>query len=149
MKRFICSTKIMLMALVMALCSTGAVYASSNPTSIINEEVSTYSNSYPYPSMGRALVTTTSWKKIAESNTGFGCNVYIKCSNTATSGFGVVPSDIRMLGKNNNIVWEESGAIPGQGSRIFICGKDVYEIQIRTQAGQGTAYAYETTASPT
>lgn len=110
---------------------------------ITNGDISSLSNSYPY--IGRGLYTTTSWQTVASSTTGFGCNVFIKCSNTAMSGWTVVPCNIRMLGKNGNVIWEEDGAIPGLGSRIFICGKDVYTIQICTQKGNGSAWAWETT----
>ena len=68
--------------------------------------------------------------------------------NSSFSGLQVVPSNIRMLGKNGNVLWEESGAIAGQGSRIFICGSDVYTIQIKPQSGTGAAYAYQTSQAP-
>ena len=91
-----------------------------------------------------SINTSTSWKKIAEASSGFGCNVYIECTN-----FSNVPCDIRMLDANGGLVWEESGAISinsifgsgGNGSRTFWCGSNVYQIQIRTQGGTGTAFA--------
>lgn len=96
--------------------------------------------SYPY-NESRRLTTTTSWQTIASSTTGFNCNVYIYNLNTGTSGLGIARSDVRMLGSNGTVVWEESGALPGAGDRTFWCGGDVYTIQIRTQTGKGTAYA--------
>ena len=143
------------LAMAMAMCATAPVYAveyeiGESLENVANDIMaSARSNSYPYPAPGSTLSTSTSWKKIASSTTGFNCNVYIKCMNTVINDWGVIPCDIRMLGKNGNVLWSESGAIHGFGDRIFVCGSDVYEIQIRTQAGVGTAYAYETTNQPT
>lgn len=141
MLRRLRKTAAVAIAVVMTMCSTMPAFAATEPDSGVAVP---YSNSFPYSSVAKALVTTTSWKTIASSTTGFNCNVYIKCSNTALSGWTVVPSDIRMLGKNGNVVWEEKGAIAGLGDRVFYCGSDVYTIQIRTQSGSGTAYAYQT-----
>ena len=105
------------------------------------------SNSYPYPSISKALSINTSWKELASSTDGFNCYVYIVSYNTSASSLTqVVASDIQMLDANGNVIWYESGAVSGSGSsRIFFCGSDVYSIQIRTQIGKGTAFAYETT----
>lgn len=129
-------------AVAMTMCSTMPAFAAMAPDSGI---ATPYSNSYPY--QFNRLATSTSWKTIASSTTGFNCNVYIECWNTTTSGTVVAPCDIRMLSKNGNVVWEEKGAINGVGHRIFWCGSDVYTIQIKTQAGHGTARAYQTTQS--
>ena len=100
-------------------------------------------NNYPYPSAGRTLSINTSWKTIASSTTGFNCDVWIASYNLGTIGLVVSPSDIRMLGKSGNVVWQESGAVAGNGAqRQFWCGSDVYTIQIKTQTGTGSAYAY-------
>lgn len=108
----------------------------------------TKGNNYPYTS-SRQLQTTTSWKTLATSTKGFDCNVFIKCENTVFVGLRIAKNHVRMLDKNGNILWEESGAIKGSAQRIFKCGSDVYTIQIRTEAGKGLAYAYETTKAPT
>ncbi|MCI8548723.1 MAG: hypothetical protein HFJ38_07570 [Bacilli bacterium] len=134
-------TAVVAIAAVMTMCYTMPAFAATAPD---NGIATPYSNSYPYSST-KMLVTSTSWKTIASSTTGFNCNVYIKCKNTSLSGWTVVPCDIRMLGKNGNALWEEKGAIAGLGDRVFSCGSDVYTIQIKTQAGSGTAYAYQTT----
>ena len=87
----------------------------------------------------------TVWKEIAKSTDGFNCYVYIACYNTSPGSLTqVAASDIRMLDANGNVIWYEGGAVSGSGSRIFFCGSDVYSIQIRTQTGKGTAFAYET-----
>ena len=123
--------------------SVSAFAAEFTTVEAVQSSISTQSNSFPYSSLANSLNTTTSWKTIATSNTGFSCNVFIKCMNTTTSGWGVVPSDVRMLGKNGNVVWTENGAVPCQGDRTFWCGYDVYTIQIRTQAGYGVAIAHQ------
>lgn len=133
-----------MLAFIMLLGSSIPVYATEFPVfGTTQTSVSSRANSYPYPNLAYSLTTTTSWQTIATSSTGFNCNVFIKCMNTTTSGWGVVPSDIRMLGKSGNVVWSENGAVPGQGNRTFWCGSDVYTIQIRTQAGYGVAIAYQ------
>lgn len=115
-------------------------------TTAVNSGVSTLSNIYDYPFYPRALNIDTTWKTIAYSTTGFGCNVAIASHNTAFVGLSVAKTDIRMLAKDGRVIWQESGAIRGDGvNRIFVCGTDVYTIQVRTQAGTGTAVANETT----
>ena len=91
------------------------------------------------------ITTSTSWKTLATSTTGFNCNVAVVNASTGTDGLGILRADIRMLGKSGNVVWEESKACPGYGTRVFHCGSDVYTIQIKVAYGGGTAWAYETT----
>jgi len=43
-------------------------------------------------------------------------------------------ADVRMYGKYNNLLWEEYGAVDYGSSRTFICGADVYRVQIRLAA---------------
>ena len=83
-----------------------------------------------------SIDTNTKWKTVAKSTNGFDCKVRIFNHNAA-----VARSDVKMLGKNGNVVWQESGALPGYAERIFDCGSDVYEIQVKTQSGLGSAYA--------
>lgn len=141
--------RILGMALIVVMClgfTSNAFAAESSSKSAVSSaynEVTPYANNYPYPSAGKALSINTSWKTIASSTTGFNCNVWIASYNTGTIGLVVAPSDIRMLGKSGNVVWQESGAVAGNGAqRQFWCGSDVYTIQIKTQTGTGTAYAY-------
>ena len=77
------------------------------------------------------ITTSTSWKTLATSTTGFNCNVAVVNSSTGTDGLGILRADIRML-----------------GTRIFWCGPDVYKIQIKVAHSSGTAWAYETSESP-
>lgn len=88
------------------------------------------------------IVTSTTWKTLASSTTGFNRNVTVFNSSTGTDGLGILRADIRMLGKNGNVVWSEAKACPGYGTRQFWCGSDVYTIQIRVAHSSGTAYAY-------
>lgn len=88
------------------------------------------------------VTTSTSWETLATSLTGFNCNVSVFNSSTGTDGIGILRADIRMLGKYDNVVWEESKACPGYGTRTFWCGPDVYTIQIRVAHGSGSAWAY-------
>ena len=138
------------MALLVIFSGTMSVSATDVTTEVevAGNTATTYSNTFPHPFGSNPLSTDTSWKTIAYSNTGFSCNVYVACYNTATVGISVVPSDVRMLGKNGQVVWSASGYIPGLGHRILWCGSDVYTLQIRTQAGKGTAYAYQTNEDP-
>lgn len=141
--------RILSMALILVMClgcTLNAFAAESSSNSAVTSgynKVTPYANNYPYPSAGNALSITTSWKTIASSTTGFNCNVWIASYNTGTIGLIVAPSDIRMLGRSGNVVWQESGAVAGNGAqRQFWCGSDVYTIQIKTQTGTGMAYAY-------
>ena len=43
-------------------------------------------------------------------------------------------ADVRMYGKYNNLLWEEYGVVDYGSSRTFICGTDVYKVQIRLAA---------------
>lgn len=106
-------------------------------------------NKFDYTSMGHARAYTTSWKTLATSTKGFNCNVYIQCMNYGLNGQGFAPSNIRMLDKNGKVLWSETGAVQGQGYRVFACGSDVYTIQICTSLGGGSAWAYQTDHAPT
>jgi len=123
MKRIVKSAAIIVVVLSLLLVSTIAVAAAS----------------FPYNSL-RRLNTTTSYQTICSestsSRTGINRNVFIQNNNTS-----VARSDVRMLGKNGNVVWEGRGALAIAEGRVFWCGSGVYTVQIRTQSGRGTAYA--------
>lgn len=110
--------------------------------------IGTTTTAFAANSYNGTITTSTSWKTLATSTTGFNCNVAIFNSSTGTDGLGILRADIRMLGKSGNVVWQESKACPGYGTRIFWCGSDVYKIQIKVAHSSGTAKAYETTESP-
>ncbi|MDO4611995.1 MAG: hypothetical protein Q4B29_00830 [Candidatus Saccharibacteria bacterium] len=57
-------------------------------------------------------------------------SVTIICYNDAS----VHHNDVRMRDINGNVLWEEYGAIPHSGSRTFICGSDVYYVEVRIAA---------------
>lgn len=126
------------MTIVLAFGVTGpAVFAADLDTPIEEEEISEVLYS--------GINYGTSWTTIAETSgsSGFNCNFQVSCLNTSfvPGTFATVsPTDIRMLGKNGNVVWEESGAVAGLGSRVFWCGSDVYKIQARCQYGSGVIY---------
>lgn len=128
------------MSLALAFGSTGAVvYAAEIDTPVVEEDIKEdkYYN---------GTVINTTWKTVAVASSGFNCNVYINCRNTAflPNSWTVSPTDIRMLGRNGNVVWEESGAVAGLGNRTFWCGSDVYTIQARCQVGSGSLYIHPT-----
>jgi hypothetical protein len=58
---------------------------------------------------------------------GINRNIGIRVFNHCTSQV----NDIRMLGRNGQIVWQENNTIGNAGQRIFWCGPDVYTIQLR------------------
>lgn len=95
--------------------------------------LSTSKTAFAANSYNGTITTSTSWKTLATSTTGFNCNVAVFNSSTGTDGLGILRADIRMLGKNGNVIWEETKACPGYGTRIFRCGPDVYKIQIKVQ----------------
>ncbi len=124
------------MASVMALSNASVVsYAANYNTPMANGVVKadTYNN---------GTIINTTWKTIATSSSGFNCNVYVKCMNTTfvPNTLTVSPTDIRMLDRNGNVVWEEWGAVAGLGNRTFWCGKNVCKIQARCKVGNGTIY---------
>ena len=147
------------MALAVAVLFSSSVSSFAVESATVNTEVSeatvaesvsragvTYGgNTYPYYSLSTMLKIDTSWQTIAYSSTGFNCNVEIGSYNTGFYGFGVAKTNIRMLAKDGRVIWEEAAAITGDGvSRVFICGSDVYTIQLRTQSGTGSAFACQT-----
>ena len=89
-----------------------------------------------------SVTLSTSWKTIAECSTGINRNITVSSLVTGTDGLGALSPDIRMLGKNGNVVWSESKSCPGLGTRVYSCGANVYKVQIRVAYGGGTARAY-------
>lgn len=141
MKKILKTTLSFTLAGILAFFSNASVFAAEvipnnenvsievSTDAIVESGASTFSNYYYSGNV------TTSWKTIARSTTGFGCNVYVDCTN-----LNLAKHDIRMLGANGNEIWSEKGAIAPIAKRIFICGSDVYEIQLRTQSGTSVVY---------
>lgn len=86
---------------------------------------------------------STSWTTVAQSSTGFNCNVKLTCT-----AFDVLRVDVRMLGKNGNVVWQEANSCPGLSSRVYGCGSDVYKIQARVSSGKGICISRQTSEQP-
>ena len=84
------------------------------------------------------VVVSNTWTTIATDSEGFDCNVEITGYLTS-----IGPRiDVRMLGKNGQILWSENDSCPGLSSRVYSCGSDVYTIQVRVDSGvSGTATA--------
>lgn len=127
-----------IMVLTFALGCNIMAYAAEVPASyeVVSDEFSEGAISprgNTYESSGVA-VTSKDWKTVAKSTTGFGCNVQINTLNTLVNYVSV-----RMLGKNGNEVWSETNAIPFNYSRVFECGTDVYEIQVRCVGKDNTS----------
>ncbi len=137
-----CFSLVMVSVMLFAFATT----AFAAETSYADENLSVVSaKSYTckYTSYSNALAVTTSWKDLATSSTGFGCNVTICTRNTAilASG-GMAKTVVRMLGKNGDVLWTSTDeySVPGLGSREYECGSDVYKIQVKTQAGGGSCW---------
>lgn len=116
-------------------------YAASVPSETINT-VSPRSNHYEGAGVD---VDNKTWKTIATSTTGFGCNVQVNTFNTEVNYVSV-----KMLGKTGNVVWSETNAIPYNKSRVFECGSDVYEIKVKCVGSdnRSTVSCWPTTREP-
>ena len=66
-----------------------------------------------------------------------GKNVRIDVFNNGTSGF---TNDVRILGWDGSIVWEEAGAIDCYSSRTFWCGSDVAAVQVKVRRTGAPSY---------
>ena len=128
------------LALTVLMSGSISVYATDsvekNDKTIEDVAVSARSNQF-YSGIN---VYSNTWTTIANSTTGLNCNVYVKSMNTTLDGLRVVGTNIRMLGRNGNVLWSESEAVPGQGSRVFWCGSNIYKIQAQPKAGVGVIY---------
>lgn len=105
-------------------------------------EISPRSNNYE---LSGVPVTGKAWTRVAWSNTGFGCNVQINPLNTTIGGMSV-----RMLDRNENIIWQETEAIPYNKVRVFECGTDVFYIEVKcvdSNAGSSVS-SWQTTRAP-
>lgn len=84
---------------------------------------------------------SSSWQEIAYDTQGFNCNVEITGYLTSLG----TRIDVRMLGKNGNVLWSENDSCPGLSSRVYHCGADVYSIEVRADSGvTGTVLALKT-----
>lgn len=90
-------------------------------------------------------VNSTDWTTIATASNGFGCNVQVNTFNTQINYVSV-----RMLDKSGNVVWSETNAIPYNKTRVFSCGSDVYQIQVKCVGTQNrsTVSCWSTTREP-
>lgn len=140
---------IMTFTIVSALLLNFSVFAFATETSVAMPDENLYTNSSATAAplsdnyQSWVPVSSKSWTTIATSTTGFNCNVYIFATNTAVSG-----TDIRMLGKNGNVLWSENNAISFNSNRIFRCGSDVYTIQARARSGSASVGCHKTTDAP-
>jgi len=122
-------------ALVLAFCSCTMAFAAEISTAEAAIEnsvpadsdggISPHGNSYEGGGIG---ANPRDWTTIATSTSGFGCTVQVNVSGTGKVS-------IRMLGKNGNTLWSETGALGLVGSRQFDCGTDVYKIQVKCVSG--------------
>lgn len=148
MNKCISKSTIAIISVVMMFLFAMPAFAANLSSEGVSDSVQTLgearANYFPYASSANPLDVTTSWRNIATSTTGFGCNIYIG---------GLVASDymdVRMLDRNGNPLWAETNAFStyGVGYRIFHCGSDVYTLQVRANS-QGVAWAYRTNSDPT
>lgn len=132
--------KVIAIATMMALAlSCNVAVNAAEPTtseSVCDEVVKTSENtispqSNTYES-GGVYVTSTAWKTIATSTSGFNCNVHVYAMTNAAY------VSIRMLDRNGNVVWSETNSVPGNQSRNFWCGSNVYKIQAKAITGNAT-----------
>ncbi len=121
----------------LTMCLSIPAFASEVSASAANgsiESMATYSNHY-----GSGVVVRSNWTTVASSTTGFNCNVKITSLGTT---LGTV--DVRLLGKNGNVLWTSYEAFGTLASGTFWCGSDVYKIQVKyhDSNGAGTVSAY-------
>lgn len=139
-KKLLSIFSVMALALSIGVPAFAAEMPSTEETQMSVVSENTISPRYnSYESAGVAIYSTK-WTTIATSTTGFNCNVEVNTLNAALPS----TNHIRMLGKGGNVVWEENSAIGFSASRVFWCGSDVYEIQIRCSSGVGTASCWPT-----
>lgn len=115
----------------LTMCLSVPVFASEvseNAENSITGGTATYSNHYE----GGGVVVGSTWKTVASSTTGFNCNVKISSLGTT---LGTV--DVRLLGKNGNVLWSQYESFGTLGYGIYWCGADVYQIQVKYHSSNG------------
>lgn len=125
--------------MVLSLCVGVSAFATETPRTQENQVVTVSDNAISPQSNHYeegVPISSTKWTTIATSTSGFNRNVKVSTLNTIVAS----TNHIRMLGKDNNVVWQENNAIGFSSSRVFWCGSDVYKIQIRCSSGAGSAY---------
>lgn len=134
----------MVMVIGMTTVSASAAEKSTSSEVAITTEssVNTVSNNYPYPSSSsHVYVSSDSWTMVANSSSGFNCNVVV--GGLVVGNYFL---DVLMLDRNGNTVWTEENAVytigNNNGSRKFWCGSNVYQILVKGHNGNGIAWAY-------
>ena len=91
---------------------------------------------------GEIITISTGWKTVASDTNGINNNIRI----TSSVYTGVSRIDVRMLGKNGNVIWEEQNSCPALSARVYSCGADVYTVQVKasSSSARGTVYALPT-----
>lgn len=77
-----------------------------------------------------ATELTGSYKTVYRKNSNATYYVWLDVTNTRKDQH----TDVRMLDKNMNVIWEEYGAVDYSTKRQFVCGPDVCYIQARVGA---------------
>lgn len=77
---------------------------------------------------------TTSWTRVAKTNTNSGMNMWIRLNTSTDMDCDV---DVRMKDKNNKVIWSENKAFhaANDGYRDFWCGKNVYSVEAKISTG--------------
>ena len=128
------------------ICAVVMLISSSVPcmAATVTEENQTYSTRSRIifdGSGSNKLQLSTSYKTIAHVDTSSSSGMNARIVIIVPNNTEFCPNDIRMLDRNDNVVWEEFGAIDYTGIRSFDCGSNVYTVQIKAQSGSGWAYA--------
>lgn len=119
------SASFIVVAVALVLVASIAVSASASP----EEPASVSSRTYYLETL------TDTYKRVwrpSGNNTIAPINGYITIRVTEPSRF--THTDIRMLDRNGNVIWEEFGAIPNNSVRTFYCGPNVYYVEARIGA---------------
>lgn len=127
------------MVVAIAISCVGAntiAYAEDSPSTISEQENNSPAVE-PRTRFGEAVLYGGTWSTIYINDNGINANVKISVITSSLISRG---ADVRMLGRNGEVVWIERQAIGVNGERTFWCGSDVVHLQAKAAVSDSSLY---------
>ena len=127
----------MVIAITISCVGANTIAYAEESSSAISEQENESSTIEPRTRFGEAVLYGGTWSTIYINNNGINANVKISVITSSLISRG---ADVRMLGRNGEVVWIERRAIGVNGERTFWCGSDVVHLQAKAAVSDSSLY---------
>ena len=136
-KRVILAICMVVAITILSCVGANTIAYAEESSSAISEQENESSTIEPRTRFGEAVLYGGTWSTIYINNNGINANVKISVITSSLISRG---ADVRMLGRNGEVVWIERQAIGVNGERTFWCGSDVVHLQAKAAVSDSSLY---------